>query len=185
MKGKDAVRFKYCNGVKDLIKSHKWQISRYNRILSDGRNSYLSLMYKQTPEGYVHYLNNNFKDFRLKNVYISDNRYCKKRHRNNVQDSIILDDNLKYKVTIKRYKKSDICKTFDNERDAFIYYANYYKHPEIKFTNEEIDKFGGIDRLIELKHNNYFITDIEKEFGLSKSIIYHFLRQNDTKFIKL
>jgi hypothetical protein len=183
---KAHVVFKYCNGVKDIVENNLWNIYKKRLITNiNCKPTYLSLLYKNGSDKYVHYLNDNYKDFRLKNVYLSDNIYIKKHTFNNVKDSIILNEDCKYEVRIEQYKKMDIVKGFDTEEEAFIFYSNYYQHPKITFTNEYIENIGGINKLIDLKNNGYFISGIEKDFNLPKSSIYHFLRKNNTKYTKL
>lgn len=183
---KDKIRFKYCKGVKDLIDNYKWSISEGTNFkhIKTTSGYTLASTYLQDTNKRVHYFNYNNFDFRLKNIYVSEDKILKPINRyNKCKDKIYFDEvNMVYVVFIPKKEHGNIRHSFATEHEAFVFYCRYYRSCQLK--NCDFDIFN-LNKIQQYKKEGLSVTEVAQKIGTSRQNLYHVLRNSDVYFTKL
>lgn len=183
---KDKIRFKYCNGVKDLIDDNKWTIvegSNFKHVkTTDGHT--LASTYLQDNTKRVHYFNYNNFDFRLKNIYVSKDKILKPINRyKKTKDEIYFDEiDMVYVVFIPQKEHGNIRHKFATEREAFVFYCRHYRSCQLSNCNHDI---FDLRKIQQYKADGFTATEIASKIGVSRQKLYTLLRDSCTCFDKL
>ena len=183
---KAKIRFKYCQGIKDLVDSYTWVIiegSNFKYIKTTGGRT-LASVYLDDNTKRVHHLNHNNFDFRLKNITVSHDKRLKpiKRHKK-CKDEIYFDENdMVYVVSIPQKEHGNIRHRFATEKEAFLFYARHYRSCQLNDCNRDI---YDLKKIQQYKKDGFNAQEVAAKIGVSKQSFSSVLTKNSTYFDKL